>query len=629
MLEPRRLAARAAARYMAASLGERCGDTVGYRVRNDTCAGPHTRIEVVTEGVLTRMLQRDQALEDTGLIIFDEFHERSLHADLGLALSLQSQQLLRPELRILVMSATLHTGPVSELLGNVPILQSEGRVYPVQTCFLEQRPASRVEEKAAAAVRRALAEHPEGDLLVFLPGAGEIGRTAGLLRSGTLPGNTIIRLLHGNLPLEEQDHAIAPDSQGRRKIVLATTIAESSLTVQGVRIVIDSGLMREPKFSPRTGMSRLETVSVSRASADQRRGRAGREAPGICYRLWTEEEDRQLVPFGRPEMLEADLSGLALELAAWGVQDPQELEWLDVPPGPAFCQATDLLRQLGALDQDGRLTTHGQRLAEAGLHPRLGGMILKAKDKGYGVEACLLAALLSERDVLRKEAGRIEADIRLRMEALRSGGLAGYRLDPGRSAGILAEFRRYQSQFGVAAVQTAKIRPDASGLLLAFAYPDRVAKQRSTGKFLLRNGRGAALAELQPLSGAPYIVAAELDDQGTESRIQLAAAISLEEIQASLGAEIESESAVEWSRDEQAVRARSRLRLGALVLEERQLSKPDPGHIAQALGEASASRGLRFFRGQSRFASCSSGWCSCIARILAGRVLMMLRSLIR
>lgn len=361
--------------------------------------------------------------------------------------------------------------------------------------------------------------------------------------------------------------------------------------MQGVRIVIDSGLMREPKFSPRTGMSRLETVSVSRASADQRRGRAGREAPGICYRLWTEEEDRQLVPFGRPEMLEADLSGLALELAAWGVQDPQELEWLDVPPGPAFCQATDLLRQLGALDQDGRLTTHGQRLAEAGLHPRLGGMILKAKDKGTVLKlACWLLYCRNATCCARRRDGLkpIFACVWRRCV------LAGWpdTVLIREEARVFWPNSALSVPVRVAAVQTAKIRPDASGLLLAFAYPDRVAKQRSTGKFLLRNGRGAALAELQPLSGAPYIVAAELDDQGTESRIQLAAAISLEEIQASLGAEIESESAVEWSRDEQAVRARSRLRLGALVLEERQLSKPDPGHIAQALGEGIREQGL-------------------------------------
>ncbi|MBJ6364062.1 ATP-dependent helicase HrpB [Paenibacillus sp. GCM10012307] len=592
MLEPRRLAARAAARYMAASLEEPCGDTVGYRVRNDTCAGPNTRIEVVTEGVLTRMLQRDQALEDTGLIIFDEFHERSLHADLGLALSLQSQQLLRPELRILVMSATLHTGPVSALLGNVPILHSEGRVYPVQTIYSEQRQAARVEERAAAAVRRALAQQPEGDILVFLPGTGEIARTAGYLRSASLPASTVIRPLHGNLPLEEQDHAITPDQQGRRKIVLSTSIAESSLTVQGVRIVIDGGLMRVSRFSPRTGLSRLETVTVSRASADQRRGRAGRLAPGVCYRLWTEEEDRQLAPFSRPEMMDADLSALALELAAWGVRDPQELDWLDVPPGPAFRQGSDVLEQLGALDEAGRLTAHGELLAESGLHPRLGSMIIHGRQRGYGAEACLLAGILSERDVLRKEEGRTEADIRLRMEALCGGGLSGYRLDPGRSAGILAEYRRYQSQFGMGATKLADIRTDAAGLLLAFAYPDRIAKQRSHGKFLLRSGRGAALAELQPLSVEPYLVVAELDDQGTESRIQLAAAIALEQIIESAGAEMRKESTVEWSRDDQAVRARTRTRLGELVLEEKPLARPDAQLVASALADGIRQHGL-------------------------------------
>ncbi len=592
MLEPRRLAARAAARYMAATLGERCGDTVGYRVRGDSCTGPNTRIEVVTEGVLTRMLQADQALEEAGLVIFDEFHERSLQADLGLALSLQSRQLLRPELRLLVMSATLDAQAVAGLLEDAPVLHCQGRVYPVDTRYMAQRSESRLEIVAATAIRRALAEESTGDVLVFLPGAGEIGRVAGLLRAEQLPGDTIIRPLHGNLPLEEQDQAIVPDKAGRRKIVLATSIAESSLTVQGVRIVVDAGMMRAPRFSPRTGLTRLETSRVSRASADQRRGRAGRLEAGVCYRLWTEEEDRQLAPFSSPEILEADLSALALELALWGIEEPDELAWLDVPPAPAYRQALELLELLGATDSHGKLTAHGRRLAELGVHPRLGTMMLRGKERGGGAEACLLAALLSERDVLRKEDGRTEADIRLRLEALRAGGRSGYRFDTARAAVVEQEWRRCQQLLDLPPAKLTALRLELAGALLALAYPDRIAKQRGAGRFLLSNGRGAQLGEVQPLSSAPYLVAVELDDQGSESRIMLAAWLEPSQLEEVCGERVEMEQSVEWRSAEQAVRARSKRRYMALVLEEKPLGQPDPELVARALAAGIRELGL-------------------------------------
>ncbi|MGU3469529.1 ATP-dependent helicase HrpB, partial [Paenibacillus sp. D51F] len=417
MLEPRRLAARSAAAYMARFLGESAGETVGYRVRLETKVGPGTRIEVVTEGVLTRMLQEDPALEAYGAVIFDEFHERHLSSDLGLALCLQSASLLREDLRLLVMSATLAAGKVSELLGGAPVILSEGRQYPVETFYRPRGSSSRLEQDAAAAVMEALRQQ-EGDVLVFLPGMAEIRRTGDALRRMGLPEGTALRQLHGSMPLREQDDAVAPCPPGSRKIVLATGIAESSLTVAGVRAVVDAGLARVPKFSPRTGMTRLETEPVSRASADQRRGRAGRTAPGACWRLWGEEAHRHLPPFATPELMEADLAPLALELAAWGVHDPAELDWLDEPPAAAYGQACELLQRLGALADDGRITPHGRRMAALGGHPRLAHMALAAAGLGWGDAACELAALLGERDLLR---GERSADLRLRLAALRAG----------------------------------------------------------------------------------------------------------------------------------------------------------------------------------------------------------------
>lgn len=588
MLEPRRIAARAAARFMAAQLGETAGETVGYRVRLETRVGPRTRIEVVTEGVLTRMLQSDPALEGVGLVIFDEFHERSLQADLGLALALQSQSLLREELRLLVMSATLEAEPVAALLGGAPVVVSEGRAFPVETRYLERPIEGRIEPAVVRAIERALREE-EGDLLVFLPGAPEIRRVESQL---TERDGVRVLPLHGSLSAEAQDEAIAPGRAGERKIVLATAIAETSLTVEGVRVVIDAGLMRIPRFSPRTGMTRLETIPASRAAADQRRGRAGRLGPGVCYRLWTEVQDRQLLPQSQPEIREADLAPLALELAAWGA-DPADLAWLDPPPAAALAQARGLLQQLGALDAAGAITPHGQAMARAGLHPRLAHLVLAGIERGAGALACEIAALLSERDLLRGEGGRPEADLRLRLDAVRGGGAGGYAVDRATRQRVIAEAAALRRTFGVGAgggVGGASDVVALTGLLLAFAYPDRIAQRRSTGRFLLRNGRGAAFPAFQPLADEPYLVIAEMDDQGADGRIDLAAPIAVADLREAFADQIETEELVAW--DGTAVRARRRERLGALLLGESHLPNPDPALVLGALLEGIRAEGL-------------------------------------
>lgn len=580
MLEPRRLAARAAARRMAAMLGEKVGETVGYRMRMDTNVGSRTRIEVVTEGVLTRLLQADQALENVGLVIFDEFHERSLQADLGLALCAQSRSLLREDLRILVMSATLNGEPVARLLGGAPIVTSAGRAYPVETRYLGSNPDERLERRVAAAVMKAL-RADEGDILVFLPGAGEIGRTKALLDEGAHDPGLIVAPLHGNLPQEAQDRAIEPDSAGTRKVVLSTSIAETSLTIEGIRIVIDCGLMRVPRFSPRSGMTRLETIRLSRASADQRRGRAGRLGLGICYRLWSEGEHEGLQEFSVPEILEADLAPLALELAGWGAE-PDDLVWLDVPSAAAYAQARTLLAELGALAPDGIITPHGRMMAGLPFHPRLAHMMLKGKELGLGGPACDLAALLSERDILRAERSVMDADLRLRLEMLRDlskGGrpdhahMRGVHVDIGSARRALAEARQWRKSMNVRDDGGAI---ESCGLLLAFAYPDRIAQKRpgAPGRYLLRNGAGAYFDGPQLLSESSYIVVADLDGRRRESRIFLAAPIMLEEIQEHFGEQLEREEVVAWDDAARAVRAQRRECLGALVLRESSLAKP-------------------------------------------------------
>ncbi|MDB5053536.1 MAG: ATP-dependent helicase HrpB [Bacilli bacterium] len=597
MLEPRRLAARNAARFMAALLDEQVGETVGYRVRLDTCIGANTRIEVITEGILTRFLQSDPTLEGVGLIIFDEFHERNLHADLGLALCLQSQAIFRADLKILIMSATLDAEPIAKLLQDAPIIVSEGKAFPVETCYLNHKVDGRIEPIVVKTILTAL-ENDSGDIMVFLPGVGEIKRLESLLAAHPLGRNVRINPLHGTLPQEAQDRAIAPSVSGQRKIVLTTSIAETSLTVAGVQVVIDSGLMRVPRFSPRTGMTRLETVSVSKSSADQRRGRAGRLGPGKCYRLWTEQDNRNLALQGVPEIVVADLAPLTLELAAWGVTEPQELQWLDLPPAGAFQQARELLGQLDALNEAGKITAHGRRMVEVGLHPRLAHMVIKAASLGLGGQACDLAAILSERDIFLKEQSNPNIDLRLRLEVLQRyakegdsiDGFMGYSLNFPVCRQIVLESTHWKKILGIPLREKGDL--ERCGLLLAFAYPDRIAERRASGRYLLSNGRGAFIAETQPLSNADYLVAAELDDKGIESRIFLAAAIEWVDLEKHFKDQIETETSIHWDKTMQSVRARKRVRLRAIVLKDDPLLKPNPDEMLAALLQGISEEGL-------------------------------------
>lgn len=608
MLEPRRLATRAAAQRMATTRGERVGDTVGYRIRLDTRVGPDTRIEVVTEGILTRMLQDDPALTGTGLVIFDEFHERSLVADTGLALTLATAELLRPDLRVLVMSATLDGAAVAALLGDAPLLTSEARAFPVVTRHQPPAAGQWIEPHVARVVREALSDET-GSILVFLPGAAEIRRVADLLLGGPLPPRTTVHPLYGALSLEAQDAAIAPAPAGGRKVVLATSIAETSLTIDGIRVVIDSGLMRIPRFSPRTGMTRLETIRVTRASADQRRGRAGRVEPGTCIRCWSAADEAGLVPSTRAEILDADLAALALDLASAGFANPAELRWLDPPPAAAFAQARELLVLLGAIGGDGRLTAHGRAMAALGTHPRLAHMLVRARDDGPAsmARAATLVALLEERDVLRGEGGPPPADVQLRLDAvardLDTVMLAGATVDRGaiaRVRDVAAEWRRRLGEArrekgeerGEKRAASSEGRED-TGLLLAFAYPDRVAQRRgAAGRFLLRNGRGATLPTTDPLAQADWIVAAQLDDSGREGRIYLAAALDPAELLAHAAEQVETIEEIRWNDATQSVVARRRTMLGALVLNESALATPDADQIVAVLLEGIRRSGV-------------------------------------
>ncbi|EPY04340.1 ATP-dependent helicase HrpB [Paenibacillus alvei TS-15] len=627
MLEPRRIAARSAARYMARALGEQAGETVGYRVRLDTCISEKTRIEVITEGILTRMLQEDPSLEGVGLVIFDEFHERHLHADVGLALTAESQSVLREDLRILVMSATLEAESVAAMLGGTPIVVSKGRSYPVETIYAERREDTPLEPRIVRTIMQALHRH-EGDIMVFLPGAGEIRRVQTALEQELTKNGWIERAyiapLYGQLSAAAQDAAISPSTNGMRKIVLATAIAETSLTVEGVRIVIDGGQMRVPRFSPRTGLTRLETVPVSRASADQRRGRAGRLGPGVCYRLWTREEERQLPAHHVPEILAADLASLALELAAWGTE-AADLKWLTPPPPAALQQAEELLVQLGALSESGTLTSHGRTLAKLGLHPRFAHMIVKGMELGLGEAACTLASLLEERDVIRHsgssansrggfgQAGQTPAalnpDLGLRMELLTLGTHSPSRhsrqgdVDESVLRRIREQAKQYRMAFRMGQNDKQQVQrnadltdEDAWSLLAAFAYPDRIAERRSDGRYLLRNGRGAAFTQAAAsgtlLAQSPYIVAVQLDDAGTDGRIVLAASLGRAVLERYFASEFTREDLIAWDRTTQSVRAWERVRLGALTLKDMPHSAPDADAVQYALLEGIAQEGL-------------------------------------
>ena len=574
MLEPRRLATRAAAHRMAATLGEPVGQTVGYRMRLDTKIGPTTRIEIVTEGILARLLQNDPALSAYAIVLFDEFHERSLQADTGLALCLESQRVFRPDLRLLVMSATLDCGPVSELLGQASVIACDGQMFPVETRYLEQPLSGHLDVAVVHAIKRALAQDP-GSLLVFLPGMAEIRRVERKLLDLNLGSHIFIAPLHGDLPQEAQDRAIAATQPGTRKIVLATSIAETSLTIDGVRIVIDAGLLRVPRFDPRSGLTRLDTIRVTQDSAEQRRGRAGRLEPGVCVRLWTSAEQQSLSPRRPPEMLDADLAPLLLELALWGTANPVELSWLTPPPAGAVAQARDLLVGLGALNAEGHITPHGTEMAELPLHPRLAHMLLKSVPLQLGHLACELAALLSERDILRGHSSWRNADLRLRLDALHGqhDHTAGATVDRAACQRVARTADLWQRQLPRSARSGRHEGLDETGLLLALAYPDRIAQRQSgsTARYLMATGRGALFQNPDPLGSEDYLVIADLDGGQQSARIDLAAPVSLRDLETLYGDQIRTVDEVVWDEIKQIVRATRRRRLGSLILSEQGL----------------------------------------------------------
>ncbi len=584
MLEPRRLAARAVARRMAQLKGEPVGKTVGYRTRLETRVSRDTRIEVVTEGILTRMLQADSELSGIGCVIFDEFHERSLNADLGLALCIESQENLREELRLLVMSATLDLQPLARLLDQAPVVAAEARSFEVETHYIARRAEISIELQTAQALRMALERH-DGDILCFLPGAAEIGRVQRALQESDLDRAVRVLPLYGELSVAAQDMALEPAPAAQRKVVLSTSLAETSLTIEGIRVVVDSGLRRYAQFDPATGMSRLVTGKVSQAAADQRRGRAGRLSAGHCYRLWSEGTHASLASQTAAEILHADLAPLALELSCWGANDAARLRWLDPPPAASLAQARDLLRQLEAIDDSFRITQHGRALAMAGAHPRLAHMLVKAREMGAARLACDIAALLSERDVLRAAPGARDVDLRLRVSALRGSARAlpaGLSVDARALQQAVRSSAIWQRDFGLGSREAAD--PDEwTGPLLGLAYPDRIGRARGTGgRYLLANGRGARFAEPQALAKSEFIVAAELDGAEREARIFLAAPIRLEDLERHFAAHISEHGEITWDDREQAVRARRERRLGALVLDSSDIRQPDPLEVQRA-----------------------------------------------
>ena len=583
VLEPRRLAARAAAERMARTLGERVGDTVGLRIRHDSKTSPRTRIEIVTEGVLPRHILGDPMLHGIVAIVFDEFHERSLDADLGLALARDAQQGLREDLKILVMSATIDGARVATLLDGAPVIESKGRAFAVDTRYAG-RDARPIEPQMADTIVRAMRADP-GSLLAFLPGAAEIRRTRSALENRTDPATDVVAL-YSALSGDEQDRAVLPAPPGRRKIVLATSIAETSITIEGVRIVVDSGLARVPRYEPDIGITRLETVRVSRAAADQRRGRAGRTEPGICYRLWDEAQTAALEPYARPEILAADLSGFALALAAWG-SGPDQLAFLDPPPRAALAEATALLAALGAIDGDGRITEAGKHLQRLPLPPRLARMVIDAAALGEALAAATIAALLGERGL-----GGDDVDLRARLDALRND-----RSQRARDVRAMSQDWARRAQ----PLQQAAPEPDPQGhgnagigVLLALAFPERIAKNRggASGAFLLANGRGANLDAASPLAREPFLAVAELTGSAAQGRIVSAASITLAEIEARLGDRIEARDEISFDAASASLRGRRSRRLGAVTLAEQPMPVvPDDG-TAQKIADGIARIGI-------------------------------------
>jgi len=618
LLEPRRLAARAAASRMAATLGERVGETIGLRVRFESLSSARTRIEVVTEGVFTRMTLDDPSLEGVGAVMFDEFHERSLDADLGLALALDAQAGLCEDLRILVMSATLDGARVRALLGDAPLIESAGRAYPVTTHYVGRSPAARIEDEVARVTLAALDEET-GSILVFLPGQAEIRRVAEMLEARIRRPDVDVAPLYGALDARAQDLAVAPAPPGRRKIVLATSIAETSLTIEGVRVVVDSGLMRVPRYEPDIGLTRLETVRVSRANADQRRGRAGRIEPGVCYRLWEEAANGGLQPYAAPEILSADLSGFLLDCAAWGVADPLWLAFLDPPPRGALQEARALLTAIGALDGEGHITDEGRAISSLALPPRLSRMIIDAARAGDARTAGEVAVVVTERGL-----GGAAVDLASRLEAFRrdrspraeearrlAGGWAARAIERARAfpsplVGEGGRRSRPDEGFGAkrrdeARLAVRPLTPDPSpargegkiGILLASAYPERIAIARGRrGEFLMANGRAAALEPHDALAGEPYLAIGEIAGRAAAARILLAAPLTLEDIEAIASGSIETVDELAFDRASASLRARRRRRLAALILAEQTLAVPHDDEAALALARGVLSLGV-------------------------------------
>jgi ATP-dependent helicase HrpB len=605
VLEPRRIAARASAERMAATLGEKAGDTVGYRVRFGSKVSRKTRIEVVTEGIFTRQVMDDPELTGIGAVLFDEFHERSLDADLGLALARDAQQGLREDLRILVMSATIDGARVASLLGDAPVIESLGRAFPVETRYLGRKPDAPLERQMAEAIAKALRADP-GSVLAFLPGAAEIRRTESQLAERVQDPTIEIVPLFGALDAAVQDRAISPAPKGRRKVVLATSIAETSLTIEGVRIVVDCGLARVPRYEPDIGLTRLETVRASRAAVDQRRGRAGRIEPGVCYRLWDEPQTASLAPYTQPEILSADLSSLVLDLAQWGVSDPAQLAFLDPPPAPAWKEALSLLRELGALEADGRITDEGKSLRALALPPRLARMIVDSARLGAGDHAAEIAAILTERGL-----GGDGVDLEHRLDQFRrdrSQRASAARQMAQRWAAQVASSSRSPlvgegrgGGFPEARLPLRTPTPDPSpqgggelttGLMLAFAFPDRVAKNRGNGSFVLANGRGAAVEPSAALARAPYLAVAELTGTAAVGRILLAAPIALSDIEAYFAEQIESRDDISFDRTAMALRGRKRRSLHAITLSEAPSALTPSEATARVLAEGLTAAGL-------------------------------------
>ncbi len=580
VLEPRRLAARAAAERMADTLRDKVGGVVGLRVRLESRVSARTRIEVVTEGVFARMILDDPSLDGVSAVLFDEFHERSLDADMGLALALDAQAGLREDLRILVMSATLDGARVRALLGDAPLIESEGRAYPVETRYVGRNAGEDPAEAITRTVLRALDEET-GSILAFLPGQGEILRCAERLRERARDPSVDIAPLYGAMDRAEQDRAVAPSVKGRRKVVLATSIAETSLTIEGVRVVVDSGLSREPRYEPDIGLTRLETVRASRAAADQRRGRAGRTEPGVCYRLWEEAATGSLPAYSAPEILSADLSSLLLDLAAWGARDPASLLWLDPPPAPAVAEARALLNRLGALDGEGAITDEGRAIRALALPPRLARMVVDAARVGAAGLAADIGAVIVERGL-----GANEVDVCERVRR--------FRRERSQRAESARRMARNWAQQAVQATGVAQAHTDAegAGALLALAWPDRIAKARGApGEFLMANGRAASVEAHHALAREPYLAVAEIVGRASSARILAAAPMSLADVEQAAGADIVSSAEMIFDRASASVKAANVRRLGAIVLARQPLSATSAA-AAIALAQGIASLGI-------------------------------------